>query len=123
MSAAKTLINPDELMAALSARLLPPPDAAERSGIPLALIYDILGRRSRRDERGLVSIEPDTARKLAKLLDEVKPVLRLVVEPQGPRRLRDVPVDMTRSLFPEERTRTREKRNREEAAARATDSG
>jgi hypothetical protein len=66
--------------------------------IPLATLYQILGWRGRRDENGLVNINPETGRKLRRLLEEVEPVISLVRAPQGPRRLpADLPVDMKTS--------------------------
>jgi hypothetical protein len=97
-------VDPDQLLAALSARLLPPPDAAQRAGISIHVLTDILGRRARRDADGLVIVEDETARKLAKLLDEVKPILSVTFESQGPRRLPDnLHVDMVTT--PEDRIR------------------
>jgi hypothetical protein len=77
------------LRAALDARLLSAKDAADIAGIPYQTMAAILSRTLRSDEMGYVNIEPDTARRLRKLLDEVEPLLTVEVKPQGPRRLSD----------------------------------
>ena len=89
-------VNPEVLQAAFSVRLLSVKDVAERAGIPLPTLYQLLGGRARRDEDGLVSIGPETGRKIRELLDEVQPVIPLIRAPQGPRRLpSDLPVNMS----------------------------
>jgi hypothetical protein len=88
-------VHAEMLRASLEARLLSVDETSTRTGIPKQTLYGLLGRASRRDAQGYVDIEPTTARGLARLLEEVQPVLTVNVAPQGPPARRQVPVDQT----------------------------
>jgi hypothetical protein len=83
-------IDPLQLNASLGVRLLSVDEASRRSGISRHVLLSILGRQARRDEDGLVDIEPETARRLANLLETVPPILSVTVPPQGPPKRRKV---------------------------------
>jgi hypothetical protein len=83
------LFDPENFKAALAIRLLDAVTFARLSGIAVGVLYDVLGRRSRRNADGLVLVNAMTARKIALTLASIKPLVIPEVVDQGPRRLPD----------------------------------
>lgn len=92
-------IDPIQLSNILSARLLTVDDAEAHTGVSRFTWLDILGRRDRRDEDGLVHIEPETAQAIKKLL-EISPLFTVTRPRQWPPVRRKVSIDAT--FTPEE---------------------